>query len=112
MILIDQQVNPYQNISLASNQKSIIITDKNSKVSNLWDNSISYNFFSNQCPIQDSNFGYIDKLPINIDFNKSSYDAGQFTDKYLITRFFYFPDSELIRVIHKLHVDNSSYSIR
>lgn len=112
LILIDQQVNPYQNINLASNQKSIIITDKNSKVSNLWDNSISYNFFSNQCPIQDSNFGYIDKLPINTDFNKSSYNSGQFTDKYLITRFFYFPDSELIRVIHKLHVDNSSYSIR
>lgn len=115
LVNINQQTNPYQNITLSQNQKSIITTDNNSKISNLWDYSIDNKVVTDNQEDLVSEFelnGYIDTIPVNIDFNKSSYEAGELKDKYVIIRLFYYPDLDTKRVSHRLSNTTELKSIR
>lgn len=115
LININQISNPYSNISLSQNTKSIITTDNNSKISNLWDYSVSDQIISSNFTDIESEFnlnGYIDIVPINIDYTKSSYECGELRDKYIIMRLFYYPQIDTTRVTHRLSNTNELKSIR
>jgi len=111
----NQQTNPYSQLENLPDTKYIVEADHNSKISNLWDYSTD-NVISSSSPSNiETEFnlnGYIDKVPQNIDFNKSSYEAGELRDKYAITRLYYYPDTDSEKVTHRLGNTKEMQSIR
>ena len=108
--LINQSTNPYDNIYMSPNEKSIIITDENSKVSNLYDLSTS-NIIS-QKPCLSGAETYTDLEFINTDAFKSQYDYANFRNKYIKARLIYNPQTTNTKLIHYLTQINESQSIR
>lgn len=111
--VINQHENPYDNIDLSPDTKSVIITDENHKISNLWDYATSSKVFTSNCEDLDtSEDGYSDRVPINIDYNKSPYESGVLKDKYAHIRLWYYPEDTKIRGTHHLIDINEQQSFR
>lgn len=113
--LYNQQDNPYSQISNNTNTKYIVETDLNSKISNLWDYSTSNIIFSENPEELENELtlnGYIDKVPQNIDYSKSPYQAGELRDKFLIVRLYYYPNKDSEKVTHRLSNTMEMQSIR
>jgi hypothetical protein len=98
---IDQDINPYGNIYLSNDTKSIIEKDYNYFISNLYNNATQADNITTD--VEYGIYGYIDKLPVNIDFNSSSYDKGYFRDKWVKVRLIYYNDKEENQVVHILN---------
>ena len=108
LVEIDQQSNPYGNYNLQANQKSVIITDKNSKISNIYDLSTSTNVTNDTCTFTE----YSDVDFINTDPSKSQYEYSLFKDKYVKARLYYEPTNDNTKLIHYLTSLNETQSIR
>ena len=105
LLNIDQHNNPYATLIINQDTKSIVTTDLNSKISNLWDYSTDNEVVSispEDLTQEQLLNGYIDLVPVNIDYNKSPYTAGELRDKYLIVRLFYYPEDPKEKVTHRL----------
>jgi len=107
LVRIDQVTNPYGNINLSPNQKSVIITDENSKISGLYDLSTSTQVTTKYCNGDE----YSDVAFINTDTTKSQYEYAPFKDKHVRVRLFYYPNNN-VKLIHYLTQINENKSIR
>jgi len=103
--LLDLHTNPYGNIDLPENTKSIIMTDENYKISGLRDVSIASPVTSRKWEdieayfnIDSSRHGYIDQVPINFDFNTGTFNLKDLNDKLITYRLIYNPTDEDIRL--------------
>ena len=106
----DQINDPYGDLILDNINKSIVVTDGNSKISNLWDYSTSNKIYSKDC--RDLGTDYIDLVPVNIDFNKSAYSLGELKDKFALIRLFYYPDDNEVSLTHIISNTQEINSIR
>lgn len=113
--LLDRHTNPYGNISLQLNSKNIITTDYNHKIAGLYDMSISVDNYSNDCDIIAANIeidGYVENVPININFSKDQVNCGQLRDKWHKIKLFYYPTQNNIKLIHQLSNTVTQNSVR
>lgn len=104
IVNIEQADNPYGNLILKSNEKSIIINDFNHKLSGLFDYAVSKDIQEYTDIIQTTNKNFI-----NVDFDKSPYSIGYMRDKYQVMRLEYLGDN---RVTHFMSTVNKINSIR
>lgn len=107
---INQSNNPYGNVSLGSFTKAVIKTDDNYKVSGLYDMTIASPAVSMAWGDIRPEFP-IDLVAANIDFNKSQYDWGNITGKYIYVRLYFKPDGDYRKQINLVQT-NELYSIR
>jgi len=111
LILQDQHTNPYQNNSLPNNQKYVIKTDQNFKISGLYDMSTNQPTRTKEWDVIKTYNGYIDEMDVNINFNKPYYEQSELYDKYVNVRLFFKPTSDCKKVI-LLNQVNQFISIR
>lgn len=102
---LDLHTNPYGNISVPENTKTVIRTDENYKISGLRDvstaspvTSKSWEDIEGYFNLNSSRHGYIDQVPINYDFATGTYNLKDLNDKLLIYRLIYNPTQEDIRL--------------
>ncbi len=102
---LDLHTNPYGNISLPENVKSVILTDENYKISGLRDVAVSSPVISKSWSdtqgyfnINSSRHGYIDQVPINFDHSAATYELKDLNDKLIVYRLIFNPDDEDIRL--------------
>jgi hypothetical protein len=108
LILIDHHTNPYGNIQLQPNQRSVVITDHNSKISNLYDLSTANTIVRRRCTEQP----YSDVVFTNTDSSKSAYTNSLFKDKFIKVRLYYYPTTNRIKGIHYITQPIEQPSIR
>lgn len=111
LTLIDHNVLPYGNLNLDTNVKSVIKTDENSKVSNLWDYATSSSIISSKCEDRQVEEGFTDVVPTNVDFTKSPYESGVLKDKFCKVRF-WFNGGPKLRMTHHFMDINEKQSFR
>lgn len=108
--LVDQINNPYGNYNLPLDTKSVIVTDKNAKISNIYDLSTDTDVIRKAC-LNDNDI-YSDLEFINTDPTKNQYEYSLFKDKYIKARLFYEPQKEERQLIYYLTQLNETQSIR
>ena len=113
LTLLNQQTNPYGNVSLAGNSKFVIRTDQNYKIAGIYDMAEDYPVTTKDWSLVQLYPGYIDQVPNTavIDFTKSQYDWGNLWDKFVFVRLFYKPSQDHRKSVI-LQVLNSQQSIR
>lgn len=111
--------NPYGNILLPENTKSIIYTDENYKISGIRDVSTGspviskdWNDIQDFFNINGSKHGYIDIVPINYDHTKDVYTLKNLDDKYMVYRLIYEPSIDDVRLSVTLTINRMFQSIR
>lgn len=113
--LINQQTNPFGNLNYNSGAKSVIRTDNNYKVSQIFDmatgDPVISKAWSDLILYQIQGQGYIDIIPTNIDLTKNQFQLNQMKGKYNYIRLFYNPnDNQKIGL--NLTMTNKLNSIR
>jgi hypothetical protein len=107
---------PYANLSLLPNVKTIIKSDANSKIANLYDYStskVNTTFDLEQIRDLETNIdNYYQETDINIDYTQSPYNLGYLRDKYHFIKLWYYPQVESVKLIHHLNTTNVQQSIR
>lgn len=112
---INQNKNPYGNIVNNKNELSIIKTDENYKISNLYDKAINNpNISKNWNDIKPylPTYGFLDMVPINIDLNKSPYDLSNLKDKWISIMLVYTPINYNDKMNLLMFFPNQNNSIR
>jgi hypothetical protein len=105
LVFLDQHSNPYGNVSLSENTKSIIYTNENYKISGIRDVATSSPVTSKNWSdiegffgIDNSRHGYIDKVPVNFNHIQSQYNFKELNDKLIIYRLIFNPTNEDVRL--------------
>lgn len=105
----------YDNLFIQPTELSVIETDLNYKISNIWDKAVARDIESddwNNINQTYFNYGYIDKVPINTNYLKNPYESGQFRDKICNLRLIYEPDTEDTNIVLNLSIINNYKSRR
>lgn len=113
LTLNNQHTNPYGNVSMLPNSKSVIRTDQNYKIAGLYDMSTNQPVVTRDWNLVKLYPGYIDIVSntANINFAKSQYDWGNLWDKFVLVRLFYKPTEDHKKSVI-VQVLNSQQSIR
>lgn len=113
MTLLNQETNPYGNVTFNNNQKYVIKTDNNYKVSGIYDLATASPVVTSDWTFLRNFNGYIDQLVYanNHNTSKSAYQAGNIKDKFVYCRLFYQPVEDYKKVITLLQT-NETRSIR
>jgi hypothetical protein len=112
---INQSNNPYGNIVKDNKTLSIIKTDENYKISNIYDRAIDNPNTSkdwNDISSYLSTYGYLDLVPLNIDLNKSYYDLSNLKDKWISIMLVYTPKNYNDKVNLLIFSTNQNISYR
>jgi len=96
---LNQQTNPYGNVTLPVTSKFVIKTDQNYKISGLYDFATTRPVITSDWNDLKTHVGYIDILPKNIDYTKSIYTTGTLRDKFLFNRLYFKPVTDCKKVI-------------
>lgn len=112
---VNQNTNPYGNILNDNSSLTIIKTDENYKISNLYDKAINNPNISkdwNDIKPYLSDYGFLDLVPINIDLNKSPYDVSNLKDKWISIMLVYTPINYNDKINLLMFSTNQNTSIR
>lgn len=108
---LNQHENPFGNINTNNREASVVYSNDTYKVAYLNDIAVS-------SPVSTSNllsvdfdnyrrlFGYIDCIPINIDYDKSDFDTKLLNDKWFKIRLFSNSDQDIKQTLHYINSDN------
>lgn len=111
--LINNDTNPYANLTSNNTLKYIAKTDQNYKISQLYDVSIDYPVITADWNALKLIAGYADITvnTTNINTAKNQYDLGNLNDKFILSRLYFKPTLDCKKVVNLL-VTNESRSIR
>ena len=100
LLLLDQHQSPYSNLFYDNIVKNVIKTDRNYKISGLYDISTNHPVItSNWNNVSNDYFIDLVSLDSNINYNAQFYDYADFSDKYLVTRLYFKPSNDYRKVI-------------
>ena len=104
---INQITNPYGNLN---DKVTVINTDKNYKIANIWDYSIGQPILTSNCEFINEPIDCV-SFDENIDYDKSPYDKGPLKDKWIKTRLYFNPEEDVKKIINLIN-NNNYISIR
>lgn len=108
MKLLDQQNMFYNNIDYVAGERNVIRTDENYKISGIFDYSSNSPVLSSSWDViqeYKDEFGYIDKMPINFDLNKSQYELNNIKGKWVAVRLFFKPEEDYKKILHLQNIN-------
>lgn len=116
--LLDSFNDPYGNLDYDPNTKTMVETDRNYRLSSIWDLTVaqpattsSWEYIPFRQEFLDG--GYIDKVSFedNLSKDDDQYDLAYLKDKWIKTRYYYKPEEDYKKVIYLSSV-NQRNSIR
>ena len=112
--LVDQNSDFYSNIAYIPDERNVIRTDDNYKISKLYNYATGLPTVTSDWEVLKDEidiYGYIDKLPFNIDFNTNQYELANIKGKWVAVRLFFNPEEDVKKIIHLIH-NSDTPSIR